>query len=326
MAAAIPVMACPAEVASTGGVPKLSVPIRIRDIGEVVAGETAEVKFPYRNLGEAPLVIEKITSSCSCIIPSYTRTLARGQGGVLRAQLLSSTLSNGPAVKLIEIQSNDPEQPVVTLEIRARVRPLFQITPSNPHSVGAMKGETVRQVFSVVPVGHPPAEITSVASHDQGVEARLLPTTDNDGASAYRVEVVVHPVGETTDFARSVVLNTSHSRAPTLRLTIRVVIDESITVSPPLLYLGTLGQEAGTGPPRLITVYRRRGPLRVLEAKADTPALEVEIRPSFAGNHWELAVQYRGGWAPGSKSGKITLVTDDHSSQKIAIPYRAVVE
>jgi hypothetical protein len=303
----------------------LSVPSTVRDLGEIIAGETVETEFPYSNGGAAPLTIDKITASCGCLTSHYTRTLAPGEEGKLRVKLISSTLWEGPVTKLIELFSNDPNAPVVKLQITARARPLFRITPSNPYTTAFKRGEVVSQVFEIVPMAPAAARITRVASDGPGVEARLLPSAGSDGSDTVRVAVVIQSRMEEPDFSRSVLVSTTHPRVPTFRLIINGVAGESLTVSPPFLYLGTLNREAGTEAPRLVAVYKRRSPLRVLDARADTAALHVEIRPPVADNQCEIAVRYQGGWSPGAKTGKIMITTDDPISPKIEVPYQATV-
>src|SRR5205807_2700255 len=89
--------------------PKIDVPTTRKDIGELIAGDTAEVEFPLANVGTDVLKIDQVIVSCGCTTTSYPPELKPGEKGVLKAKLTSNAMWNGQVEKRITVMSNDPE-------------------------------------------------------------------------------------------------------------------------------------------------------------------------------------------------------------------------
>lgn len=113
--------------ACASGVPDLILDQEEADIGEIVNGEVRTLEIPIQNEGNAPLVIEAVTTSCGCtsaeVEPS---TIGPGETGVLLIAFDSGAHgpdANGPVMRQVFIASNDPDQPEVEFRILADVIP-----------------------------------------------------------------------------------------------------------------------------------------------------------------------------------------------------------
>jgi hypothetical protein len=308
--------------ASASAAPRLSVATSRKDIGDLIAGDTAEVEFPLTNTGTEPLKIEKVSTSCGCTTTTYPEILQPGERGVLQAKLVSASIWNGPIEKQITLTTNDPEQPEVTLQLAAQMRPLFNFSPSNPYALPYRPGEVIRQVF-VITAADPATRLTAVTSNEADAQGRLLPQTSGDGT--WRVEVTVQPPAAGGDFTTAVLLQTTHPKVPVIPLLVTGMSRDAITASPRMLYLGTVGTGPSTRPPMMLALSRRFGAFHVRAVTADTPALKAEVRPTGADNVYEIRLRYVGGWKPGKVTGKIVATTDDPRWPKVEIPYEAVV-
>jgi len=93
------------------------------DFGKALPGRTLKKEFVLKNAGEAPLVIEGVSTSCGCTaaIAGATR-LAPG-----RSTSLSVTLETRDYRGLVErrvlVRSNDPRTPLLEVKVRATVEP-----------------------------------------------------------------------------------------------------------------------------------------------------------------------------------------------------------
>src|SRR5262249_36153925 len=155
------------------------------------------------------LKIERVDVSCGCTTPSYPDTIAPGETGALKLRLMSSPLWTGTVEKHITVTSNDPEQPVLNLQIAAQMRPLLRFSPRNPAQVEYAKGDVIRQVFTIATAADPSIAITGVTPGSPGTEARLLPPESEDTPGMARVEVTVHPPENGGDFSSSVIVQTT---------------------------------------------------------------------------------------------------------------------
>lgn len=104
------------------------------DLGDVPNGDIATRDLVVRNVGDAPLVVDSLSSSCGCTTVSLEpMTLAPGASGTLHIEFDAGAHGaelTGPLVRQVFINSNDPAQPEVTIELAVNVTPPRQ-TESN---------------------------------------------------------------------------------------------------------------------------------------------------------------------------------------------------
>lgn len=92
------------------------------DFGEIEAKTPVETVFTYKNVGEAPLVITDIKSSCGCTVPKdwSTEPLAVGETGQFTVKFNGS--GTNKVSKTITVTANT-EKGKETVKITAFVKP-----------------------------------------------------------------------------------------------------------------------------------------------------------------------------------------------------------
>lgn len=109
--------------------PKLVSDVNEVNFGEVFQGEKVEKIFPFRNAGDAPLLIERVKSSCGCTAALVSSSeLAPGAAGELRAVFDSARFS-GEVQKSVYLYSNDPARPMVQFSLRGTIRQELTVVP-----------------------------------------------------------------------------------------------------------------------------------------------------------------------------------------------------
>lgn len=79
-------------------------------------------RFEFKNTGDTPLVIQRVSASCGCTTPSYTREpILPGKTGTVSAQY-STVRRPGSFNKTIRVYTNVPDT-VYTLTIKGNVTP-----------------------------------------------------------------------------------------------------------------------------------------------------------------------------------------------------------
>ncbi len=87
--------------------------------GEIKKGENGTRVFEFTNTGEAPLIINRVKSSCGCTVPSKpTKPVMPGQSDKIVVKYNTSRV--GPFRKQITVYSN-AKTPVVILKIKGKV-------------------------------------------------------------------------------------------------------------------------------------------------------------------------------------------------------------
>jgi LEA14-like dessication related protein len=105
--------------------PQISVESERIEFGDVVNGEIVSKDLRVRNKGEAPLVVEAVSTSCGCTTATLKpMTIQPGGEGLLHVEFDSGAHGpelTGEFVRQVFIASNDPQQPEVVVELIANV-------------------------------------------------------------------------------------------------------------------------------------------------------------------------------------------------------------
>lgn len=116
--------------ACSAGEPRIALQTDSLDLGDVPNGEIATRDVVVRNEGDADLVVEDISTSCGCTTATLEpMQLSPGAGGVLHIAYDAGAHGpdlTGPLVRQIFVQSNDPAQPEVVVELAVNVTPPLQ--------------------------------------------------------------------------------------------------------------------------------------------------------------------------------------------------------
>lgn len=88
-------------------------------------GQKVTARFPFINKGDMNLVIDQVSPSCGCTVPSFTRVTPPGKKGEVSLEL-DSTGITGAFRKQAVVSCNDSSNPFVTLvllgETQSRVK------------------------------------------------------------------------------------------------------------------------------------------------------------------------------------------------------------
>lgn len=119
------------------------------DLGNVVQGEQPSCDFAYGNGGAAAVRILAVEPTCGCTTALLSSArLAPGERASLRVVFDSENFT-GEIVKEIEVRSDDPERPRLTLRLRARVEPEIEFEPATLDIDRVRAGEVRRYEIAV---------------------------------------------------------------------------------------------------------------------------------------------------------------------------------
>ena len=90
------------------------------DLNEIPSDKPAQGTFVIKNVGASPLLIRKVETSCSCLTLDAAAPIAAGESGTLYFTLDPRGLS-GVEEKKIVLYTNAPDQPIITLLVKAKV-------------------------------------------------------------------------------------------------------------------------------------------------------------------------------------------------------------
>lgn len=134
--------------------PKAVVEKRHVDAGTVVEGKNIRHTFLLQNRGEAPLLISRAETDCTCTKITHDEVILPDRNCYLRV-VFHTHGQAGEQIKTIRIHSNDPEQPELELSLQARVLPAISVEPDRVFFNG-VPGKALNQAVEITaPEGNP---------------------------------------------------------------------------------------------------------------------------------------------------------------------------
>ncbi|MGY5848851.1 DUF1573 domain-containing protein [Salegentibacter sp. F14] len=108
-----------ASVATAQNTAKMEFKTETIDYGEIKKGSDGVRVFEFTNTGNAPLIIENVTSSCGCTIPKKPEEpIMPGETGEIEVKYDTKRL--GPIRKTVTVYSNS-DVPTKALKIKGKV-------------------------------------------------------------------------------------------------------------------------------------------------------------------------------------------------------------
>lgn len=116
------------------------------DLGSVVQGEQPDCVFSFTNTGNDDLRILQVEPTCGCTTAlNSSPLLSPGAQGGIRVVFDSENFT-GEVVKEVEVRSNDPVRPSVTLRLKALVEPEIDFEPGLVTFDGVHQGARLKNV------------------------------------------------------------------------------------------------------------------------------------------------------------------------------------
>jgi hypothetical protein len=318
-------------VAQESGIagPKLEVPEKILDKGTVAKGDVVEANFRLVNEGSETLLVKSVRPTCGCTVADYDREIAAGGSGWVKAKLDTADFS-GPVSKSILVMTNDPQDPTVSLVIKADVKPYVEVLPRPLIRFNALKHEQLTQKVTIVSGdGEHDFKVTGVDSSVPYLEAavrRLGQEEQLAGRPGPQYEVALSlaedaPMGPVN---AQLSVHTDHPKAPTVLIKVYGVVRALLHVTPPQIQFGTV--EASSNPGRNVIVINNRtggSGVEVTSAEVTDSAFDATVSAIDEGRRYQVTVTVKPDADPGTRDALLKLATTDPDFPQLTVPVRA---
>jgi len=114
-----------------GPAPKIEFKTAVQDFGEIGPETSHTTKFEFKNVGNAPLKILHVRACCGSVTRGVKegQEFAPGQGGALEVVYRTGNYP-GPLTRTLSMDTNDPNQQIANLTIKANVVYRIEHSPS----------------------------------------------------------------------------------------------------------------------------------------------------------------------------------------------------
>ncbi len=195
------------------------------DFGEIVQGDQLEYTFRFRNAGDEILQISNVRSSCGCTAALLSaRRIGPGEMGELQARF-DSTNFRGAVTKTITMESNDPQTPELSFSLFGQIKAELLTQPERVRWGRVVAGSALETVITIINQGQSDVALQPARATSPEIKVTLSSLQLPAGG---QVELLVSgslPEGKSR-IGGYVIVPTSHSQVPQLRLPVSARLDD----------------------------------------------------------------------------------------------------
>ncbi len=297
--------------------PKIVIEELEYDFGNTTQGDVVKHAFRVRNEGDAPLEITA-RPSCGCVTPRVDNVIPPKSEGVIEAELRTAGF-RGPQVKTIQVTSNDPDTPQLTLRLTTNIRTAIEVQPSENIQIALTPEQPAQQ------------EVVITSNLDEPLEVQQLNVTVPFAkAEAQKIDDkrtrVVITVSPDAPMGRANFLVTARTNSASMpQVNISVSCEKGIIATPTTVFFGAINSATPLPVERVVTLSRRDRGFNITRFEVDDPNIEVRHEASEDGKQHRLILRYKGGWTQGNVRKTLRVQTDDPNQQELTINLMANV-
>jgi uncharacterized protein DUF1573 len=308
--------------------PKIQFDKTVYDFGTTSLVDSVMGTFTFQNTGDGDLKMGKPQPSCGCTVASVKpEVLKPGEKGELVFKV-NVGAAHGSIEKHITVPSNDPQNPKLSLSIKADIKQILEVTPTQV-SLGAIRsGATTNMTVTVHRTDGKKLVISETQPSSKDVKATVEPV-QGDAQSA-KLTITVTGEGTPRRLSDQVKVFLDGITQPAATVTVFGQVLGDVTISPEQLYWPVTSQASSNSlpvpPPRRITVTSTRAdqPLEIKNIATSLTNMTVQIVTIEAGKTYAVVAQLAS-TPTTSERGTISFDTNTPIQPKVTIPVTITV-
>ncbi len=177
-------------LAAAGPQPKIHVDKHEHQFGKIWSDNDVEHEFEVKNVGDAPLRIKRVRTSCGCLpVKAKPQTLAPGASTKIKVKLNTRNL-HGKVRKSVHIESDDPKRPRQPLTFSGEIRRSITMVPVMARFPRLDRHAPSTLVLTVTNNRPGPMALRDPTSSAQNVSADV---TEIEKGKKYKVTLTARP-------------------------------------------------------------------------------------------------------------------------------------
>lgn len=250
------------------------------DFGQVWYGETDPVgDVEIKNVGNAPLTIMKVQSSCGCTPTNKEevegKVLGANEGVKLKVSYHTKK-KTGPINQTVTITSDDPVQPSVVVTVKGEVKALFEMEPREGIVFQRITRETEESKKVIV-----------VNKYEKPMTLKLQPSSspyfnlevkELEAGQKWEVTATTKPPLPTKGVVQTeAVLTTGLDKIPDIRARVYAMVTPKVDVNRTELYVP---KNMPRPMEQMIRVtYIAKSPIKITGVKSSLESIKAEVMP-----------------------------------------------
>lgn len=302
------------------GTPRIVFEETRHDFGDVGQRQSVKHPFKFKNAGDATLLIENIKTTCGCTGTLLSKEkLDPGEEGAIEVTYTSG-LSGGRKTKSVFVQSNDPEQPRLKLDITANVVVPVEVRPMRLYWPVKRNQESTRTIQLIYQPEHS-LNVKKMTFTTEAFSASVRPMS-NHHSPGYYIDITYDgslPMGH---FREVLTIETDNPEHPNLRVRVDGKVEGPVSVVPDSVSIGVVRKNYL--PTRTIQVFcPDKKDFEITEVQPSNPIIATEIIEQDPPNRYRLDVTLTEAPPLGAFSEKLLIKTNHPDQSLIEVPVYA---
>ncbi len=294
------------------------------DFGYAQHQQTITHIFKIKNVGNQPLDILDVDSSCSCTAALLSeKTILPGETAKIEAKF-ETEYRRGRQTSTIKVRTNDSDTPIIHFTLTGVVAGLARVVPNNLHLKYISNQEDIHKTIEIYDPGDGRLKVKSVKSSSPYIKTRFQHIYE--GGLVVKIFVTIKsglPFGELEE---KLTILTEGYLYPHVEVLVKGQVVGAIRLVPDQFFMGFVkkGEVA-----RRVARLRKKGPadLKIQKIESSHPNVTADFKAIKPGAEYEIKVTFT---APASETGKlealIKIHTHDSHQPLFEVPFYAIVK
>ena len=294
------------------------------DFGYAQHQQTITHIFKLKNVGNQPLDILDVDSSCSCTAALLSeKTILPGETAEIEAKF-ETEYRRGRQTSTIKVNTNDSDTPVIHFTLTGVVAGLARVVPNNLHLKHISNQENIHKTIEIYDPGDGRLKVKGVKSSTPYIKTRLRHIY-KDGLAA-KIFVTIKselPLGKLEE---KLTVMTEGYQYPNVEVLVKGEVVGAIRLIPDQFFMGFVkkGEVA-----RRVARLRKNGPpdLKIQKIESSHELVTAKFEEIESGQEYAIEVTFT---APVSETGKsealIKIHTNDSNQPLFEVPFYAIVK
>ena len=299
--------------------PRIKFTEYLYDFGESHQMSEISHEYSYQNVGNAPLVVKRVESSCQCITSFVeAQTLMPGEKGTL--QISYNPSRSGFQTQEIEVYSNDPRRPVTVLTVMGFLKAAPQAKPSRLAITNYPNHEGIVE-RKILVTGSRDIEIQRIATSGRGITTQFKNPNRKTGEWHATVLVSVDMSGSRTP-GEKLIIYTNDPVNPKITVPIMFRSIHPLIINPNRVLFGVVSP--GEVTTRTVSLFASSA-IQILDVSTQSPMLSTELIDLKTDNQYQLVVKIKADGTESTLNSSVVITTNHRDSEEISVPVFAVI-
>ena len=294
----------------------------VYNYGDARQQETITHKFRFKNTGNAPLIISEIDPSCACTATLLSEDVIPPAGKGVIEMKFPTEFWRGKRTVSVNVRSNDPDEPAVTLTLTGNVAGWIPVVPSYIDFGNVVGGnEKIQRRIHVFDPGHGKLRIRGVKT----TTTNLVATVHDVETQATEILVTLQPELPAGLFKERVIILTNDKKSPEVDVWVKGYVHGEILILPKQFFFGFL-EKNKTASQEITITNRGQNFLEILKVESSSEMIQTEIVPIEKGRKYSLKAICAASEETGTRKDIVKVHTNHKEHAVLKVPLYVVIQ